>query len=391
MEPTTLLYALIGAAGLLGADAYLNSSTIHLQTSVAPIYEQRGFSSGVVEAIFAGELDKIADTGSVIGELNLVTSKDKPVSSALAGVAGLSEALHAAQTTVGLKHTVLLASIVADSKDGKDIPRIIVTGTSHDARHFDLTVALSPETMLDKALAEAAFLAMKEINPYIAALYAFEKAEVDGVHPTQARILIEEWLAKAPTAVHSSERALFENLLGLSLLIDNDPASAEKWFLRAHGSDPGLAPARLNVAFMALHRGDHARAAELAGPLVESWTGWLSSEDKITYPTHVLLGIAFAGLGKSETSDEHFERAIAISPSGVGGYFYWARELLKRGRTVESEAIMGTARRNVPKLTNYPELTAQYFWLPDSAQGTLQKRTKTLPELKPPGYVRREL
>ena len=50
MEPTTLLYALIGAAGLLGADAYLNSSTIHLQTSVAPIYEQRGFSSGVVEA-----------------------------------------------------------------------------------------------------------------------------------------------------------------------------------------------------------------------------------------------------------------------------------------------------------------------------------------------------
>ena len=41
MEPTTLLYALIGAAGLLGADAYLSSSTIHLQTSVAPIYEQR--------------------------------------------------------------------------------------------------------------------------------------------------------------------------------------------------------------------------------------------------------------------------------------------------------------------------------------------------------------
>jgi len=58
---------------------------------------------------------------------------------------------------------------------------------------------------------------------------------------------------------------------------------------------------------------------------------------------------------------------------------------------VESEAIMGTARRNVPKLTNYPELTAQYFWLPDTAQGTLQKRTRTLPELTPPGYVRRVL
>jgi hypothetical protein len=33
---------------------------------------------------------------------------------------------------------------------------------------------------------------------------------------------------------------------------------------------------------------------------------------------------------------------------------------------------------------NYPEVAALYFWLPDSAQGTLQKRTKTLPELKPP-------
>ena len=42
-------------------------------------------------------------------------------------------------------------------------------------------------------------------------------------------------------------------------------------------------------------------------------------------------------------------------------------------------------------ITNYPELTAQYFWLPDTAQGTLQKRTRTLPELTPPGYVRRVL
>jgi tetratricopeptide (TPR) repeat protein len=104
-----------------------------------------------------------------------------------------------------------------------------------------------------------------------------------------------------------------------------------------------------------------------------------------------MLGIAFAGLGKFETSNGHFERAIAINPNGVGGYFYWARELLKRGRTVESEAVMGMARRNVQKIVNYPEVAALYFWLPDSAQGTLQKRTKTLPELKPPGYVRREL
>ena len=64
-EPTTLLYALVGAAGLLGADAYYNSSTIHIETSVAPIYEQKGFSQKVVEAIFAGELENIANTGSV--------------------------------------------------------------------------------------------------------------------------------------------------------------------------------------------------------------------------------------------------------------------------------------------------------------------------------------
>jgi tetratricopeptide (TPR) repeat protein len=63
-----------------------------------------------------------------------------------------------------------------------------------------------------------------------------------------------------------------------------------------------------------------------------------------------MLGIAFAGLGEFETSNGHFERAIAINPNGVGGYFYWARELLKRGRTVESEAVMGTARRNVQKV-----------------------------------------
>ena len=64
-EPTTLIVALVGAIGLLGADAYYNSSTLHIETTVAPVYEQKGYSQQVVEAIFAGELENIADTPSV--------------------------------------------------------------------------------------------------------------------------------------------------------------------------------------------------------------------------------------------------------------------------------------------------------------------------------------
>ena len=381
LEPTTLLYALVGALGLIGADAYYNSSTLHIETSVAPVYEEKGYSQKVVESIFAGELENIASTPSIITQLEFVTSKHKPVSSALAEAAHLNEPFEAAKAAMGISYSTVLASIVVDTIDGKDFPRIVVTGNTENLKHFSLTVPLTSSSSVDLALSEAAFRTMKEINPYLTALYAFSRAEKNGVHPSQADALISEWIANAPTSVYSPERALFENLRGLSSLIDNDPIAATAWFNKANKSDPDLQPAILNLAFMAKLSGDNERAVELCKQVIDSsfWSG--SANSRLVYAAHAGLGIALASQGKFEESDSHFAEAITMLPNGVAGYLYWARSLTKQGRSAEAKALVETARRNAKKIVNNAELASLYFWLPDGPDGVLERRTKDLPKV----------
>ena len=381
LEPTTLLYALVGALGLIGADAYYNSSTLHIETSVAPVYEEKGYSQKVVESIFAGELENIASTPSIITQLEFVTSKHKPVSSALAEAAHLEEPFEAAKAAMGISYSTVLASIVVDTIDGKDFPRIVVTGNTENLKHFSLTVPLTSSSSVDLALSEAAFRTMKEINPYLTALYAFSRAEKNGVHPSQADALISEWIANAPTSVYSPERALFENLRGLSSLIDNDPIAATAWFNKAHKSDPDLQPAILNLAFMAKLSGDNERAVELCKQVIDSSFWSESANSRLVYAAHAGLGIALASQGKFEESDSHFAEAITMLPNGVAGYLYWARSLTKQGRSAEAKALVETAMRNAKKIVNNAELASLYFWLPDGPDGVLERRTKDLPKV----------
>ena len=381
LEPTTLLYALVGALGLIGADAYYNSSTLHIETSVAPVYEEKGYSQKVVESIFAGELENIASTPSIITQLEFVTSKHKPVSSALAEAAHLKEPFEAAKAAMGISYSTVLASIVVDTIDGKDFPRIVVTGNTENLKHFSLTVPLTSSSSVDLALSEAAFRTMKEINPYLTALYAFSRAEKNGVHPSQADALISEWIANAPTSVYSPERALFENLRGLSSLIDNDPIAATAWFNKANKSDPDLQPAILNLAFMAKLSGDDERAVELCKQVIDSSFWSESANSRLVYAAHAGLGIALASQGKFEESDSHFAEAITMLPNGVAGYLYWARSLTKQGRSAEAKALVETAMRNAKKIVNNAELASLYFWLPDGPDGVLERRTKDLPKV----------
>lgn len=381
IEPTTLIYALVGALGLIGADAYYNSSTLHIETSVAPVYEEKGYSQKVVESIFAGELENIASTPSIITQLEFVTSKHKPVSSALAEAAHLKEPFEAAKAAMGISYSTVLASIVVDTIDGKDFPRIVVTGNTENLKHFSLTVPLTSSSSVDLALSEAAFRTMKEINPYLTALYAFSRAEKNGVHPSQADALVSEWIANAPTSVYSPERALFENLRGLSSLIDNDPIAATAWFNKAHKSDPDLQPAILNLAFMAKLRGDNERAVELCKQIIDSSFWSESANGRLVYAANVGLGIALASQGKFEESDSHFAEAITMMPNGVAGYLYWARSLTKQGRSAEARALVETAMRNAKKIVNNAELASLYFWLPDGPDGVLERRTKDLPKV----------
>lgn len=384
MDPTTVIYGLLAAAGLIGADAYFSSDTIYLQISVAPAYEQRGFNHDLVEAILANELRDITDTQSIASDLKIVTSKDRPLSNTVADVVGLNEALQSAKARAGIDETLLVIGIVADSSDKASVPRIIITGNKIRKKPISLALPLASDTSIDAALYDAALLTMAEVDPYITALYYFERANGSGERPLSALNLIADRLNYTSASNFSSERALFENLNGVSYLLTNDITAADHWFDKALTSNPQLPLASLNRAFTELLQGNHNHAIELAQPFVDYDSIGQDDNALIVYAANIILGQAYSGLGDFGSADECFENAISIRPEEPGGYFYWARSLLNRGQMEEAQSAYQTAEQNASKTKRHVELAALSFWLPTEANGPLVPRTNILPGLQEP-------
>ena len=132
---------------------------------------------------------------------------------------------------------------------------------------------------------------------------------------------------------------------------------------------------------MANFRGENERATELYKQVTDRSFWSESIDDKIVYAAHVGLGFSLASQGSFEESDSHFAEAITMKQNGVAGYFYWARSLLKQGRTAEAKVMVEFASRNAKQIVNYAELAGLYFWLPDEPNGVLERRTKNLPRV----------
>lgn len=151
LDPVTAIYALLGGVGLVGADTYMNSATIHLETLVAPPYVEEGFDPRLVEALFLAELSNVIDANSIVPSPHLVSNRDKPVSSAIAEAVGLSHALDAAKSTLGAKHPSLILSVLSEEKDGKKLRRIVVAGENSHEQAISISIPLN-DRPLDEAL-----------------------------------------------------------------------------------------------------------------------------------------------------------------------------------------------------------------------------------------------
>lgn len=382
MDPTTLVYGLLAAAGLVGADAYFSSDTIYLQVSVAPAFEQKGFNHDLVEAFLVNELQSIASTDTILDDNVIVPRKDRPLSAAFAEVVGMTDALQSAKSKFGINDTQLVIGVVVDSVDGVNVPRIVATANKINSKPFSVALPLDSETRIDAALFDAALLTMREVDPYITALYLFEKSDEANEYPTEAIDLIANRLKRSPTPDHSSELAPFENLKGVSYLFSNDTSAAHKWFDNALTSDPKLEPAKLNAAFMLIQSGNLQQAIELAEPFSNYDSFGQSDDGLVSFAANILLGVAYTALGEFKAADGNFERAISIRPEDPTGYFYWARSLMKRGQMPEAEAAYRIAERNTKRVRNYHELAALSFWLPSEVNGRVQRRTDSLPSLQ---------
>lgn len=381
MEPLTAIYAILGGLSLVGADAYFSSSTIHLKTSVAPIYLETGFTTELVEALLLAEFEEVIDARSLIKTPHLVSSKDQPVSSALAQAAGLSDALEAAKSTVGVRHQNLIVSIVVDKKDGKDFSRIVVAGDNGNGKNIGFSVSMNSET-LDAALSEVAFKSMLEINPYIATLHALEISEAADQLPIEAERLLHKEINETTRDQIDPNRSRLENLMGLTQLLLKNPDEADFWFEKAATSDGSSVAATLNRAFMAMLRNDYSAAIGMVKPIVEPSYYWSVTDDKfLLYSSYNTLGICYSMRGQFAEANKSFEMAAAERPNGASVYHYWANSLRREGKLAQSEAMSAIADRNIGFIDSYPEVAMLHFWFPENGTKELSKRLRGRPEI----------
>lgn len=380
-DPITAVYALLGGIGLVGADAYLSSSTIHMETIVAPVYAESGFEAHLVEALFLAKLEDIIDANSLEPSPHLLSSLDKPISSALAEAAGLSHALDAAKSTLGAVHPTIILSVLSDNQNGQETQRIVVAGSTSDNRNISMSIPLNGRP-LEEALTEAAFKTMKEIDPYITALHAFEVAETEGRAPTEADSLLIEALDRESRDEVDPSRALLENLMGITQLLLNDHLEARYWFGKAQKSDGTFAVPPLNLAFTEAVDGNCGQAMKLVEPLLQPTYWVLSADEEILFSGYNLLGICASQLGKFDDANAFFEQAAAVRPDGTSVYFYWSNSLTRQGKADQADAMRKLAERNVSRMDNVPEIAMLHFWLPETGSKALQKRKRSLPEVQ---------
>lgn len=381
MEPLTAIYAILGGLSLVGADAYFSSSTIHLKTSVAPVYVEAGFTPDLVEALLLAEFEDVIDARSLVKTPHIMSSKDQPVSSALAQAAGLSDALEAAKSTVGVNHPNLIVNVVVDKKEGKETPRIVVAGDNGDGKNIGFSVAMNSEA-LDAALADVAFKSMLEINPYIATLHALENSEAADQPPLEAKRLIEGELSDATRDEFDTGRAQFENLMGLTQLLLRNPDEAGRWFVKAANSDNSFEAAILNKAFMAMLQGNYAAAAEMVKPVVEPSYYWGGTNDKfLLYASYNILGVCYSMQGQFSEANSNFELAAAERPNGASVYHYWSNSLRREGKLEQSKAMSALADKNIGFIDSYPEVAMLHFWFPENGSKELTRRIRGRPDV----------
>lgn len=378
LDPVTALYALLGGAGLVGADAYVNSSTIHVETIVAPAYVAEGFEPRLVEALYLAELEDIIDAKSIAPSPHLVSSSDEPMSAAIAEAVGMTHALDAAKSTLGAKHPSLLLSLLSEEKDGKSAKRIVVAGENSVGRRISISVPIN-NRQLDTALKDAAFQTMKHVAPYVTALHTFEVAESEDRQPVEAVALISEAVENENRDLFNPQRARLENLMGLTQLLMNNPQLARIWFEKSAKSDSSFSVAKLNIAFVAAVSDDCESAITIAKPLVEPTYWVLAPEEEILYPAKNLLGVCSSRLNDFKSAESYFADSVDAKPDGTSAYFYWAQSLAKQGRPQEAESLMEMAQRNISRMDNVPEIAMLHFWLNEDGATKFQKRKRVLP------------
>jgi len=354
MDLTTLTGALLVAFGLLSTNAILNSGTIMVDMTVPGSVASDGIDAPVAEMIFERELQNAVSIPSVVPRPAIRGSREKTLAAALADALKVEDLTFAMQMAIGFQPARLQGSVIIEDK----APVLLVDGYSGSTGPFTLRVPQKEGETVPALLQRGALEALWRMQPYLAALYTFERELVAGrVDAHQARV--EQTIAAMPDTPTNPDRALLLNLLGVSALFENDVESAERHFKAAVQSDPASIVPVLNDAFVDLY---YDRYAEAEAKMRKVLLPKPASDNPVLLSTaYSTWAVARFGLRDLAGAEKLLTHAVTVNPQTATAYQLWADIREDVGDMESAAKLNERARINSAYFENYAELAILYF------------------------------
>ncbi|HEY0834609.1 MAG TPA: hypothetical protein VGE72_11935 [Azospirillum sp.] len=354
MDLTTLTGALLIAFGLLSTNAVLNSGTVLVDVSVPESIAGDGISPPVAETIFERELQNAVSIPSVVPPPNIRGAREKTLAAALADALKVEDLTFALQMAIGFKPARLEGSLIIEDKT----PVLLIDGFSGATGPFAVRVAQREGESVAALIQRGAVEALWTMQPYLAALYTFERELRAGrVDAHQDRI--EKTIAALPDTPINRERALLQNLLGIAALFENDVVAAESHFQAAVRSDPANIVPLLNHAFIDLY---HDRYPEAEAKMKRALLPQAMTDNPVLQSTaYSTWAVARFGMRDLPGAEQLLGRAASVNPQTSTAYELWADFREDAGDTAAAATLRERARTNLAYFENYAELAILYF------------------------------
>ncbi len=376
MDFLSFAYAALIAISLLGVDAIVHSGTVVTEVAVAPQISKLttlSVDTATLQSEFDGQLNKIAIMPSLSAPAIIRSSNENGIAISLAKAVNVESLARALQAEfVAEPDSARLALFV----EGGEV-RGLISGRSRKGVDFREIVTPDKDERLVDFVRRCAVIGGARLAPHRTALYLLNKHTGDGDFKAVIG-LAERSKAMLPPTPLSADRALFDNLIGIVHLFQNDPKAARLSFDAAIAADPDNAVAALNAAFTDIHMDEYRKAADRMRRLIE-----------VAPPRNtVLLSTAYTtwaaaqlGMRDPAGAERLLKQALEIYPESATAYQLWSDAKKASGDSAGAAGLRRKALESAGTFENYPEIATLYFQLSWQDGAPLRRSTFANPEV----------
>lgn len=355
MDLATFVLVLATAVGAVGLDALLHPRDVVLETVTTGTLERTSIDSSLARSIVEDEVAHVSATPTLMSKPQLRWSNQGGIAAAIAEATRLQSVAYAIQAQFGYQPDEYRIALFSENGQVK----VLVTGQSarRGTGFSQVIVQDAGESVVD-LIRRATLIGLARVDPYLTALYMLERHGAAGEQEVAAVLAVV--LPHFPDSALSPQRAMYENLQGILLLMKQDIPGAQGAFERAAASDPDNVAAALNVAFcdIALKRYDPA------GTRMRSLIEGRRPADKVLLATaYVTWAAARMGLGDLDGAEALAVAGTDSNPESATALGLWAELRHRKGDEAGAEQLRARARQSNAAFENYAEIASLYYQL----------------------------